>query len=37
MDLISTAKIRKSIFSHGKPGGIIIIIFAWPVEKVKFR
>jgi hypothetical protein len=31
------AKIRKSIFSHGKPEGIIIIIFTGPVEKANFR
>jgi hypothetical protein len=37
MNINSMAKIRKSMFCYGKPEGIIIIIFAWPVEKVKFR
>jgi len=30
-------KIRKSMFSYGKPAGIKIIIFAWEVEKMNFR
>jgi hypothetical protein len=30
---ITEAKIRKSLFREGKPGGIIIIIFAPEVER----